>query len=130
MPENMGKKRIVIIDDEKSFVEIFSFALKNYNYEVIGYTDPENALLKLQEDKPDLIILDLLMPKIDGFEFIKHLKNICYNYNCKIIILTNLDKTDTGLEINDMLAQSLGAQALIKKTSNLNEIVAKIRNLV
>ncbi|MCS6789297.1 MAG: response regulator [Patescibacteria group bacterium] len=131
MPENTGVKRIVIIDDEKSFVEIFSFALKSYGYEVIGYSDSAEALKNIQIDKPNLIILDLLMPKINGFDFIKHLRNVCYKENeCKVIILTNLDETESGLKIDDNLIKSIGGDALIKKTSNLNEIIAKIKNLV
>jgi DNA-binding response OmpR family regulator len=131
MAENNGRKKIVIIDDEKSFVEILSFALKNYNYDVIGYYDSEEALVKIKEDKPDLIILDLLMPKINGFDFIKHLRNVCFEENkCKVLILTNLDETESGLKVDDILAQSIGASGLIKKTSNLNEIVAKIKTFV
>lgn len=131
MPENTGVKKVVIIDDEKSFVEILSFALKAYNYDVIGYFDSEEALKNIQQDKPDLIILDLLMPKINGFDFIKHIRNICYKNNeCKVIILTNLDETASGLKVDDNLIKSIGGDALIKKTSNLNEIVAKIKNLV
>lgn len=131
MPENTGAKKVVIIDDEKSFVEILSFALKAYNYDVIGYFDSEEALKNIQQDKPDLIILDLLMPKINGFDFIKHIRNICYKNNeCKVIILTNLDETASGLKVDDNLIKSIGGDALIKKTSNLNEIVAKIKNLV
>lgn len=131
MPENAGLKKIVIIDDEKSFVEILSFALKTYGYEVIGYCSSEEALKNIQSDKPNLIILDLLMPKINGFDFIKHIRNICYKNNeCKVIILTNLDETESGLKIDDVLIKSIGGDALIKKTSNLNEIVAKIKNFV
>lgn len=131
MPENTGTKRIVIVDDEKSFVEILGFALKTYGYEVIGYSNSEEALKNIQFDKPNLIIVDLLMPKINGFDFIKHLRNICYKNNeCKVIILTNLDETESGLKIDDDLIKSIGGDVLIRKTSNLNEIVAKIKNLV
>jgi len=121
---------IVIIDDEKSFAEMLGFALKNYGYNVITYNDSKQALLNLCEDKPNVVILDLLMPNINGFDFISYLKS--YNNTCdyKILILTNFDMTESGIKIDDNFAVSIGAVGVIKKTSNLIDIVDKIRKFV
>ena len=120
---------IIIIDDEKSFTEMLSFALKNCGYNVITYNDSKQALLNIYENKPDLVILDLLMPNIDGFDFISHIKSY-NNCNYKILILTNLDTTESGIEIDDNFAVSIGAVGVIKKTSDLNDIVDKIKKFV
>jgi len=121
---------IVIIDDEKSFAEMLGFALKNYGYNIIIYNDSKQALLNVCENKPNLVILDLLMPYINGFDFISHLKSYNNTCNYKILILTNLDMTESGIKIDDNFAISIGAVGVIKKTSNLIDIVDKIRKFV
>jgi hypothetical protein len=70
------------------------------------------------------------MPNINGFDFISHLKSYNSTCNYKILILTNLDMTESGIKIDDNFASSIGAVGVIKKTSNLIDIVDKIRKFV
>ncbi len=129
MPEEKGKK-IVIIDDEKSFCEVLLFALKKAGFEVIYYTDPQEALIKIVEIKPDLILLDLVMPIINGFDVLTYLKNDFKEKTPPIIILTNLEYTPSGIKIDDSYAVSIGTSGVIRKTSDLNEIIEKIKNFL
>lgn len=130
MPEEEKGKTIVIIDDEKSFCELLSFALKKDGFEVMYYTDPKEALINIVGQKPDLILLDLAMPVMNGFDLLTHLKNDLKEKIPKIVILTNLRYTSSGIKIDNDYAISIGTAGVIHKTSDLNEIVEKIKNFL
>jgi DNA-binding response OmpR family regulator len=122
--------KIVIIDDEKSFCELLSFVLKKEGFEIKCYNDPQEALLNIVSDKPDLIILDLAMPVLDGFSLLEHLKKDLQEINPKILIVTNLKYTDSGIPIDENYAKSLGVDGLIHKTGDLDDMVKKIKQVI
>jgi len=122
--------KIVIIDDEKSFCELLSFVLKKEGFEIKCYNDPQEALLNIVSDKPDLIILDLAMPVLNGFSLLEHLKKDLQEIHPKILIVTNLKYTDSGIPIDENYAQSLGVDGLIHKTGDLDEMVKKIKQVI
>jgi DNA-binding response OmpR family regulator len=122
--------KIVIIDDEKSFCELLSFVLKKEGFEIKCYNDPQEALLNIVSDKPDLIILDLAMPVLNGFSLLEHLKKDLQEINPKILIVTNLKYTDSGIPIDENYAKSLGVDGLIHKTGDLDEMVKKIKQVI
>jgi DNA-binding response OmpR family regulator len=122
--------KIVIIDDEKSFCELLSFVLKKEGFDVKCYTDPQEALLNIVSDKPDLIILDLAMPVLNGFTILEHLKKDIQEINPKILIVTNLKYTDSGIPIDENYAKFLGVDGLIHKTGDLDEMVKKIKQVI
>lgn len=131
MAAEVSGKKIVIIDDEKSFVDIFTFVLKKEGFETRGYSDPQEALKNILEDKPDAILLDLAMPKINGFDVIKHLQQIKDNFGSrfpKIIIITNLRYTEGGVKIDDEFAKSVGAIGVIYKTDDMEQTIKRIKN--
>lgn len=121
-------KTIIIIDDEKSFCELFSFALKKEGFKVIYYTDPQEALSKIIEVKADLILLDLAMPVLNGFDVLTHLKNELGQKLPPILILTNLEYTPSGIKIDDNYALSIGTLGIIHKTSDLDKMINKIKS--
>ncbi len=84
------KKKILIVDDEPDFVEFLSIRLKSCDYDVISAADGESGLKKAQEEKPDLIILDVLMPTMNGFEMCKRLKENELTKNMPVVMLTAL----------------------------------------
>jgi two-component system, OmpR family, response regulator VicR len=127
---NEKATKIVIIDDEKSFCELLSFVLKKEGFEIKCYNDPQEALLNIVSDKPDLIILDLAMPVLNGFTILEHLKKDLQEINPKILIVTNLKYTDSGIPIDENYAQSLGVDGLIHKTGDLDEMVKKIKQVI
>lgn len=96
-------RKILIVDDEKNIVDIIAFNLKKEGYTVITATDGEEGVQKAMEENPDLILLDIMMPKMDGYEVCKKIRE---KKNTPIIMLTaraeELDKV-LGLELERMI---------------------------
>ena len=67
-------RKILIVDDEKNIVDIIAFNLKKEGYTVITATDGEEGVQKAMEENPDLILLDIMMPKMDGYEVCKKIR--------------------------------------------------------
>ena len=92
-------RKILIVDDEKNIVDIIAFNLKKEGYTVITAADGEEGVQKAMEENPDLILLDIMMPKMDGYEVCKKIRE---KKNTPIIMLTaraeELDKV-LGLEL-------------------------------
>lgn len=122
--------KIVLIDDEKSFCDIIFFALKKAGFDVICFTNPKEALLKIVEIIPDLVLLDILMPGIDGYELITHLKKDLGPKCPPIFLLTNLRYTTDGRILDDKLAKSFGAAGVIQKSGNLDNLLEKINEVL
>lgn len=122
-------KKVLIIDDEKSFCEIFSFALKKEGFEVNYFDNPQQALIKIIEDIPDVIILDISMPGINGFELLSFLqKDLASKGKIPpIIIISNLKYREDGKEINSELVKEMGAYDFIPKSEDLDKIIEKIK---
>ena len=74
-------KKVLVVDDEKPISDIIKFNLEKEGYEVIVAYDGEEALEKVEDDSPDLIILDLMLPKIDGLEVAKRVRVKHDNYH-------------------------------------------------
>ena len=81
-------KKILVVDDEKPISDIVKFNLAKEGYEVFSAYDGEEALQKVEEIHPDLILLDLMLPKIDGLEVAKEVRK---NYDMPIIMVTAKD---------------------------------------
>jgi len=83
--------KILIVDDDPDMRLAISSVLKSRSYEVFEARDGEEALSKLKEEKPDLMVLDLLMPRMDGFAVVKELKNAQEGYsNIPILIISSI----------------------------------------
>lgn len=124
------KQKIVIVDDETSFLSIFTKALENAGFEVKGFSDPKEAILKIPAEKPNLILLDISMPEINGFEVFEKLKKDLKENACKIIFLTNLGETVAGTAVDELYAKDIGANGYLKKTDDLNYFVKKIQEIL
>lgn len=119
------KKRILLVDDEADFVEVLKVRLENSNYEVIVAYDGEEGLEKAERDQPDLIILDIMLPKISGFDVCRKLK-IDENFkNIPIIMLS------AKFQPNDIkFGEAMGADAYITKPFEPRVLVDKMRELL
>lgn len=116
-------KTILFIEDESALQKTFNEVLAPEGYNVISAFDGETGLKLAKLKKPDLIILDLILPKIHGFEVLKSLKNDEKTKNIPIIILTNLESVE-----NIDKALELGARTYLVKTKyTLDEVIAKIK---
>ncbi len=117
----MNGQRILVVDDEKGIQEIVSQALKRRGYETLNAADGDTALDMAFTAKPDLIILDLMLPRMDGWEVCRRLKSNKETASIPIIMLTaRREETDLveGLD--------LGADDYIKKPFSLAELTARV----
>lgn len=121
------KKKIIVVDDEISFLNIFIKALEGAGFEVKGYLNPKEALKNIPQEKADLILLDVLMPELNGFEVFEHLKKDIKEKMPKILFLTVLGETVSGTKIDEHFAKSIGAQGYIKKTDDLDKMIEKVK---
>ena len=124
------KPKILIIDDEVSFLTIFGTALGNAGFEIKTYSNPSEALKKVEFENPDLILLDISMPGMDGFEFFDQLKNKLGKNIPKIVFLTNLGENVAGASVDEHFAKNIGAAGYVHKTDNLNDVVKKISEIL
>ncbi len=119
-------KKILFIEDESALQKTFGDILKQEGYEMISALDGETGLKLARAEKPDLILLDLILPKIYGIEVLRKLKEDEITKEIPIVILTNLE------EMKDIdKALELGAKSyLIKAQYTLEEVVEKIKKAI
>ena len=119
-------KKILFIEDEPSLRKSIKKLLEDHHYLLLEAEDGEAGLLLAKKEKPDLILLDLILPKKDGFEVLAELKNDSETINIPVIVLTNLSQPQ---DIEKAL--SLGAISyLVKANYSLLEILEKIKNTI
>jgi len=121
----MINKRILIVEDEKLTVEMLTYPLEEEGFEIISASDGEEGLLKAYRDKPSLIILDIMLPKLNGIEVCKRLKNDFKTKNIPLIMLTCRDDMDFKLE-----SFRNGADDYIIKPFDLRELLAKVKSIL
>ena len=119
----MFKKKILIIEDTEFMKKLISDVLKEADYEVVTASSGEEGLQKVREEKPDLVLLDVVMPGMDGFEVCKILRDDESNNLMPIIMLTAQENEDDKLE-----GLELGADDYIIKPFNSRELVSRVRN--
>ena len=116
-------KVILFIEDESALQKTFGEIIAQEGYQMISALDGETGLRVAKEKKPDLILLDLILPKIHGFDVLKKLKEENETRDIPVIVLTNLE----GLEDVEK-ALKLGATTyLVKPNYSLEEILEKIK---
>ena len=116
-------KKILFIEDETSLQKAFGTILKDKGYEVVSAFDGETGLKLAKDERPDLILLDLILPKAHGFEVLKKLKEEKETQQIPVIVLTNLEEME-----NVGKALELGAIAyLLKAQYSLEEVLEKIK---
>ncbi|MCK4233113.1 response regulator [candidate division WOR-3 bacterium] len=117
----MAKSKILVVDDNAYLVDILSFSLEMENYEVLKAYDGEEALKIIFDTPPDLILADIMMPKMDGFELCKKTKDNSKTKDIPFLFLTAKGKLDDQLK-----GFSLGGDDYIVKPFNLNDLLKKI----
>ena len=113
------RAKVLVVDDEQDILDLVRYHLEREGYQVVGCRDGKSALDLVGREKPDLVVLDLLMPGVDGFEVCRRLRR---ESSIPIVMLTaKADETDTvvGLE--------LGADDYVTKPFSPRELVARVR---
>jgi len=120
------KKKILIVEDNKSLAAIYQSRLELEGFATTLVNDGEKALSTAVELRPDLILLDVMMPEVNGFDVLDILKNTDKTMNIKIIILTALSQLQDKEQ-----ATRLGADDyLVKSEADLDSIVSHIRDCI
>lgn len=114
----MGKK-VLIVDDEKNIVEILKFNLKKEGFDTIEAYDGEQAVELALSQKPDLILLDVMLPKMDGFTVCRKLRQ---QLSTPILMLTAREE-----EVDKVLGLELGADDYITKPFSQRELMARVK---
>jgi DNA-binding response OmpR family regulator len=117
--------KVLLIEDEESLRNLYTRILSNKNYEVESAADGEIALSLLKQSKPDVIVLDIVMPHYNGVEILKILKNDGELKSIPVVMLTALSEMRRITECLDM-----GAIGYITKDSTVEEIVHRLNFLI
>ena len=116
-------KKILVVEDDKFLRKVISLKLDREGYEVSEAVDGEKGAEKIKKEKPDLVLLDLILPGIDGFEFLSKVKTDPVLSKIPIIILSNLGQKD-----NIEKGLKMGANDyLVKAHFTPDEIITKIK---
>jgi len=122
MSSAMRNKRILIVDDEKDITDTFKMGLEQRGFEVITYNDPELALLQFKENWFDLLLLDIKMPKISGFELYRRLKKI--DNKPKVCFITAFDVYYDEFK---KVFPSLEVKCFLRKPISMSDLVEQVK---
>ncbi len=119
-------KKILVVEDDRFLKELIVQKLEKENYQVAEAIDGEEAITMTKKEKPDLILLDLILPKVNGFKVLEKIKEDASTSQIPVIILTNLGQkndVEKGLKLG-------AVDYLIKAHFTPNEIINKIKNIL
>jgi DNA-binding response OmpR family regulator len=119
----MAKKKVLIVDDERDLREALGAMVEAEGFEVLSAKDGAEGLETALKEKPDLILLDIVMPKMDGFEVLDKLREDEWGKKVQVIFLTVLEDMES---VSRAIAQG-GHEYLVKTDWALEEVAKKIR---
>jgi DNA-binding response OmpR family regulator len=120
-----GQKTILIIDDNPAVIEALQSHLTANGYDVISASDGREGLKKAQEEKPDLVLLDITMPRVNGYQICRELKQDPKTKNIKIIILSgNIQESDA------FWGKESGADDYVTKPFDNAELLKRIEDIL
>ncbi|WP_025742118.1 response regulator transcription factor [Aquimarina pacifica] len=121
----MNKKKIVIVDDEPNIVMSLEFTFKKNDYEVFIARDGSEAIDILKSQIPDIVLLDIMMPNVDGYQTLKYIRSNESTKNIKVIFLTAKNKVsdiEKGLK--------MGVDKYLTKPFSIKKIVEEVNELI
>jgi DNA-binding response OmpR family regulator len=111
--------KILVVDDEATLVETIRYNLRREGYEVVAALDGAQAVETARRERPDLVVLDLMLPKLDGFEVCRILRR---ESTVPILMLTAKDE-----EVDKIVGLELGADDYVTKPFSMRELLARVR---
>lgn len=121
----MDKKKILIIDDEEDLQKLLKLRLQQENFDVISALDGENGIKATEQEVPDLIILDIMMPKMDGYSCLKEMRKIPKVKDIPVLVLSGKEEE----KVRDLFAfQKI--DGYIEKPFELDDFVLKIKEIL
>ena len=118
----MSKERILIVEDDKDIVEMITYNLQKEGYKTISAFNGEDGIYLAKKQKPDLLILDIMLPERDGLDVCKSLRNQDSTKHIPIIILSA-----KSLEADKVIGLELGADDYMAKPFSPRELIARIK---
>lgn len=124
MSDDPHSKKILLVEDDDALANVYIVRLKGEGFNVIRVANGEEALTAAKENKPDLVVLDAMMPKVSGFDVLDILRNTPETANLKIIMLTALSQ-----ETDKQRAEGLGVDDyLVKSQVVISDVVERIKH--
>lgn len=117
--EHVNKKTVLVVDDEQPIVDILKYNLEKEGFDVLTANNGEAAVNSARTNNPDLILLDIMLPKMDGFEVCRAIRE---SSNVPIIMITARDE-----EVDKVLGLELGADDYITKPFSVREMMARVK---
>ena len=123
--------RLLIVDDDKDFLEVLATKFKASGFEVFIASDGQGGVPEAKKLLPDLILMDVKMPKVDGVQAMLKLKEDPTTKNIEVVLLTAFGDPQPEIYKNDQrFAQELGAVEYLLKSQDLDEIVSRVREML
>ncbi|MBI5328836.1 MAG: response regulator [Deltaproteobacteria bacterium] len=119
----MNRESILIVEDEPDMLDLIDFNMTRRGYVTAGSLDGIDALKKIRHFKPDLIILDLMLPEMDGWEICRYMRQ--QNINCRILMLTAKAMSEDRLQ-----GFEIGADDYMTKPFNVKELMVRVERLL
>jgi diguanylate cyclase (GGDEF)-like protein len=119
------QERILVVDDESDIIEIVTYTLENSGYTVEVAGNGEEAISKTHEFNPDLILLDIMLPRMNGFDVCRVIKSSIFTGHIPIIMFSAKKEVD-----DKVLATEVGADDYIQKPFNRNELISRIKMVI
>ena len=124
---SQATKKILIIEDNESYLTILNQKLFIEKYDVLNAKDGPDGIQKVIDNQPDIVLIDLLLPKMDGIEVIEKIRQTDIGKTLPLVILTNINPDD---EILQRIMENKPAYYLVKPEVSLDEVVEKIKNIL
>ena len=121
----MAMGKVLVVDDEVYILHILEFSLSAEGYEVITANNGELAIEKAKQERPDLIVLDIMMPVLDGYETCRRLKRDSETKNIPVVLLTA-----KGRDIDKRLGFEVGAVDYVIKPFSPNRLIDRIQEIL
>lgn len=121
----MSKPKILIIEDERSLIEILSYNLANEGFEVLTASDGSDGLRRAQNALPDLVVLDLMLPGLDGLQICRQLRSDSKTQGIRILMLTAKAE-----EVDEIVGFNMGADDYVAKPFKIKPLISRIKALL
>ncbi len=118
----MAREKLLVVEDDKNLVKLLKYNLEKEGWRVLTAADGEAGLAALRKERPDLVVLDAMMPKLDGFEFLKVVRR---ESRVPVLMLTARKE-----EMDRVLGLELGADDYVTKPFGVRELVARVKALL
>ncbi len=121
----MPRGKVLVVDDEEYIQHILNFSFGAEGYEVITASDGDEAIKKAKEEHPDIIVLDIMMPKMDGYEACRRLKSDPETRGIPVILLTA-----KGRDVDRKLGREAGADDYVVKPFSPGRLIERVEGIL